>query len=919
MKTHNFIRAQLAFACLLFAAPVVARGGVYDDVSWWMRGTYNGTNPSSPYIAAWHQIVHALELGNPSINADAYAHVAPFGAGEEALHAITDVNSPYAGKTLKNRSVIRLAQTVKVSEETGDLVGRSTALLATNVLTGATTSNTNRYTVLLRYKMENKYSSSATESILIDYGWAYSQNSGFQLSIRGDDDNQYLHVYRGNTINSEIKATMNSADTRLSCGKWVDIAIVNDYNNFYVYTCAEGGRLCVQHIDVAPNASSVSRTDVNIGGHAFNSSSKTYTTAEFTAITAAMNQSFRGWIQQYAIWQRALSESEVKEAFMNGCGADDLIRFGVPNDSAYEFKGQGTETDADLATDWRNLPQSLTAASPTATIRFSVDALSFVGRRLSVKTTSASAVGCTLSATLNGNSLLSGAAAAPGATITADVPAADLVAGSNELVLTRTDGGDGDLEIDCLYIGDPVQSEYAYRGVPIRDDPYADAFGWWRHFVDADGDNAFDADTDYPNALMAKPALSGNARNIWTISAPASNYALEAQDVVEPVSGVVMSGEKCLYFKDSMWDSSGQDRYFGGAIYQQVFVVTNTDCYTMFGRFKVKEFPKSIVGAGTKATVAQLMGMACSWSDNTGVGAVLLNNLDAEDNLSLQIYTGTGSITLSGTQTGDSRNRLGVGKWIDVALVVSNSTLRAYTAVEGGTGVVCQGPVSINGGTALPERSWLSVGGKDRYGTSGAWGIPEYMRGWVHACAIWPRALSDDDVKLAMGWPSPDLARIGVANGTQDEFAGAAKTSFTTLANGDFVDATPSAISVGASYTVNFSVPADEVGKNQLFRLAALDGSDATVRIQLAINGTVVTNYTELAAPITSFLPDENGVYEIGVLRDTLLVEGANTLTVRGVGEFQGSGLVAIDALSLGNSGHRVKVRKGHGLIFVVK
>ena len=898
-------------------APALALGGVYDDVSWWMRGTYNGTGPSLPYIDAWHEIVHALELGNPNIDANAYSHVTPFGAGEEALHATTDVRCPYSGRMLRNRSVIHLAQTVKESEETGGLVGRSTVLLM--YLTGATTSNTNRYTVLLRYKMDSKYSSTATESMLIDYGWAYSQNSGFQLAIRGDDDNQYFHVYRGVTINSELKATMNSPDTRISCGKWVDIAIVNDYNNFYIYTCPEGGKLCVQHVDIQPGASTVDRNDVNIGGHAFNSGSKTYTTAEFTAITAAMNQSFRGWIQQYAIWQRALSESEVREAFMDGCGSGDLIRFGVPNDSAFEFKGQGSETDADLATDWRNLPQALTAAKPTATIRFSTDSLSFVGRRLSVKTTSASASGCTLSASLNGNAILSGASAVPGATLTADVPAADLVAGVNELVLTRTDGGSGDLEIDCLHIGDLVQDEYSYRGVPIRDDPYADAFGWWRHFVDADGDSAFDAGTDYPNALMAKSALSGNARNIWTVSAPDSNYVIENQDVVEPLSGVAMSGEKCLYFKDSMWNSGGSDRYFGGAIYQQVFVVTNTGCYSMFGRFKVKEFPESIVGAGTKATVSQLMGMACSWSDNTGVGAVLKNDLDDEGNLSLQIYSGAGSTTLTATQTGNSRDRLGIGKWIDVALVVSNTTLTAYTAVEGGTGIVRQGPFTINGGTALPERSWFSVGGKDRYGTSGTFGIPEYMRGWVHACAIWPRFLSDDDVKLAMGWPSPDLARIGVANGTQDEFAEVAKTTFTTTAGGDFRDATPAVISVGGSYTVNFSVSAAEVGKNQLFRLAALDGSDATAKIQLSINGTVVTNYTERAAPFSAFLPDENGVYEIGVLRNTLLVEVANTLTVRGIGEYQGSGLVGIDALSLGNSGRWVKVRKGHGLLFVVK
>ena len=96
--------------------PVIVFGGAYDDVSWWMRGTYNGTTPDNPKIDAWHEIVHALTLGNPDFtydDFDAYAHVIPYGAGDDALHEITDVVCPYAGVTLKNRSVIRLAQTVK--------------------------------------------------------------------------------------------------------------------------------------------------------------------------------------------------------------------------------------------------------------------------------------------------------------------------------------------------------------------------------------------------------------------------------------------------------------------------------------------------------------------------------------------------------------------------------------------------------------------------------------------------------------------------------------------------------------------------------------------------------------------------------------------------------------------------------------
>ena len=140
---------KAVFAWLLL--PVAAFAGVYDDVTWWMRGTYNGTSPDRPTIDSWHEIVHALEIGNPSIDADAYSHVTPYGAGDDVLHVVTDVACPYAGKTLKNRSVVRLAQTVKENGQDGSLVGRSSVLLM--YMTGAayeTTANTNRYTEIGR-------------------------------------------------------------------------------------------------------------------------------------------------------------------------------------------------------------------------------------------------------------------------------------------------------------------------------------------------------------------------------------------------------------------------------------------------------------------------------------------------------------------------------------------------------------------------------------------------------------------------------------------------------------------------------------------------------------------------------------------------------------------------------------------------
>ena len=42
----------------------------------------------------------------------------------------------------------------------------------------------------------------------------------------------------------------------------------------------------------------------------------------------------------------------------------------------------------------------------------------------------------------------------------------------------------------------------------------------------------------------------------------------------------------------------------------------------------------------------------------------------------------------------------------------------------------------------------------------------EQFRGWVHQAAVWPYALSEKEVRAVFGFPSPEVARIGVENGS---------------------------------------------------------------------------------------------------------------------------------------------------------
>lgn len=896
--------------CLsLFAAAGVVRAAVFDDVAYWFRGCYNWALESKLYDT--DEFVNALYLRSGGRAED--RRVTVYGERSRIKPNVQmDVVMPYARRVALNRSPVYLVQPsyTKPGDET--VYGYSATFEMTNPFGF---SNASSYTVVFRYKHES-YTDVATKMATLCYaGFGHSGSSGFDLRISGDSDNQYVYCYLGGWGPLEFKNCQVEDSTRLSSGKWVDLALVRTPSGVTIYTCPEGGSLCSEFKSSA--LSSATRNDSFVLFGTCDRNNPRSNADDVPVTDSKINRCFRGWVDTYASWPRALTAEEIKEAFCGGLCKGDAICFGIRNDDSHEFTGTNTiygtevaETSADLHTDWRYLPPALNAGRTRATVKFGKMDPSWYEREMcfSLTATTASQLGAAVDVTLNGRTILEDAVVAPGGTITAPVYYSDVMKTENILTVSRTDSTGGDLAIDRLSIEkvDAVNPSATDLG-KVQDDVWAGAYAWWTKPIDKDGDGMFKPDKKaFSNKLLANAAFADHATHVWNVDG--ANVAKVVKiPVVCPASGSTFASEPCLFF-DVYQEISGGEKYKKTAeIDKWIFGATNSGNYAWMIRTKVEE-----VFDGQ--TELQLAGFGYGWSSNTGTGLGLACSGEDPENMALRLSYGTATETITYPQTLAEKNHLSVGKWIDLGVSVSNGTIRVYYCVEGGDGMI-KIPAEFNGkGCGLPSESRFILG---LLGTTAKYekGTLDQAKAYFYQAAVWPFALNDEEMRLAFSYPKPNLAVLGIANGNDNEFSGAApSTNYIQTARGDFDTFQPASILPGRPFAVSCTVSEQEAVRNQLFRLKTLGrNDDPLAKIAISINGVTVTNYPAGSDPVSVFSPDVHGVYEIGIHRN-MLTSGDCDLTIEAI-----DGAVSIDALSFGNYGRSVKVRIGNGIVMIVR
>lgn len=389
--------------------------------------------------------------------------------------------------------------------------------------------------------------------------------------------------------------------------------------------------------------------------------------------------------------------------------------------------------------------------------------------------------------------------------------------------------------------------------------------------------------------------------------------ANEVMDVPMPYARRIQKSRSPVHFKQPTYRNPGDETLYGTQNFiglTNPFSFENTNAYTAVFR---------IMHEGYVSPTNQRAGFAnvgYGWSADTGSGLILLKDDKGDDNLSLYFALGLGSYTSNYPQTLDERDHIGVGKWIDFGLSCSNGVMRFYYAVEGGSGVVELPNTYSSASWKVAKSSICCLGLISTTGKSGATDSVPQSKMYVHRFAVWPHALTKDEMTAALSFPRPNIAQFGIANGSDSEFAGMSPTSVygaTDAKVGEFASLLPSAILPGSPFAVECTVEDGQAASNQVVRLRALPGFDPAARLRVTFDGTTVTNFADHVA-VSSFAPDANGVYEVGVRRELIGAPGAHTLRLYAEG-----GEISIDSLTFGNFGRRIFLPSGKGAVLIVR
>ena len=869
---------------------------VFSDAVYYFRGASTGDNEpfdgtNTVENALWTGVASTLPCNKGSIE----------GSAANIAVETVDVKCPYSRKLLKNCRTLRFLQRSWTDADGIECASSTRYRQDIN----ANFTNTAPYTVALRFKIESAMFPGAKITLLRLGSYGYC---GLDLELKGNDDtDMYVSVTRAEK-EITFKKMIGNPSLRISRGKWIDLALsVKDYETRLYYRTEDGDMY------EAVNTAGGTNTDdnriylVRFGG-----------VKNDGDLASKINGSFRGWIQQAAVWGRQLSRDEVLQAFRDGCDEYDAVRVGVPNGGNCEFAGTDSVSGND-GREWMNFTNAFDSAGSSVKVLFDLpsDRVS-VKRDFCFATTPFYADNATFKVTLNGMTVAETMNVDAGTTAVAPVPASYFRSTGNELEILRIDEGDEKAEIDYIAIT-ASKSDDGAAGTLSAKDVYSGSAFWMRaHDRDENGwlftstDSESHKSTDEWRDLLSD-AIPGSEKHIWlrrsNVAIPASNFVVQAATVKCPAAGIELQGEPCLKFASpSYFKADGQLVSTYGHVYRSIFPATNKVGYSVLMRIRFDGY----INATNK--VADVMVYGYNWTNFKGARLFLRGD---EDNMYVLMNGGRTSMEFKGTQEGEESNRLKAGRWMDIGFTVTNGVFSLYTFSDGGSLVEQTGKdKEIAYENPSSDYSNFYFGcrevSNDGASTVNTTANPTGFRGLFHQVAVWPRALTREEMIKAMKWPRPDIFRLGVFNGLSHEFSGG-DTEVTDVYR--FRKVSPSIRESGESYEIEFDLNATDAAQNQLLTLGAASDSVSEASFAVTLNGKRIFNYdTERNQVVEELTVAAGGSTQFGIHRSWLKA-GRNSLTLTRTDA--NDGVFVMDALSFGNGGEKVRVRTRLGFFSI--
>lgn len=456
MKLKHHL-SNLALVACLFACAAAAYGDIYDDAIFWFRGGTNVTaNGRTAVKGDLFDSIHANDPPHKN-------HTAAFFGYEDCrVLRYEDVQFPCNRDDRKSVPVLHLPLGMKVSNGGATtnlfMVGASAHFLYGQI--------SNEYTVVMRLRRDAGY---ATNSSAWVTRFGYSGATGGILfgfmHDRNNNELVYPSMYCSGTNTSTGVTGLQEFWFRSlpmpPTNKWFDISLAVSGSVVRVglarpaYETINGAGQKVVNFQTAtgttiPNSYQLARPVSTEGNWRFFMQASTSSAS--TPANTSRKDSFVGSVQQVAVWNRALTDDEVHEAW--GWPHEKVFKVGLENGASNEF-GSNAAPAAQTIDAYGPLGEKSPNIPPggTWTVTF-FGATNEVGlaQLLTLTATAGSAVG-TISASVNGTNVGS-QTVQPGRTATWYVPGTAFKKGpNNTLTLTRTDGGSGNVVVDSLSIG----------------------------------------------------------------------------------------------------------------------------------------------------------------------------------------------------------------------------------------------------------------------------------------------------------------------------------------------------------------------------------------------------------------------------------------------------------------------------------
>ena len=418
LKCGNLFSMVVA---LVFAASAEGGKSVFSDAAIWLKGVHDATSNGS---VNGTDLRHALDMSQ------AVAGAAAYGGSESRLCTKMNVPCPYSGSIISNVPCIHLAQTViddKCDWASFCLSDENGAVSVTNCIGS----------VVMRIRPDEFINAAG-------YYWVFG-GVGFSVGFCKNDNYPGMLRLRG------YCGIWQTMDYYVSPGTWMDLAVVACDNKLNFYAVTNNGSFWSQSKAATFSEGIQKNLYLGLNSQGSNGSGATNSTS------GTRRLAFRGAIQSFSVWNRALSESEVREAF--SFPRADIVRMGIADGAGGEFVKTSSDGAPVNADDWYGMPASL-APGEEVDVSFVLKEHEYaLPQILRLTSTFETSTGAMLAVRANDVGEWKNIMAVPGRTKSILLPGSVFQSGSNTLNIVNNSSGT--VYFDELALGGSWQVGYS--------------------------------------------------------------------------------------------------------------------------------------------------------------------------------------------------------------------------------------------------------------------------------------------------------------------------------------------------------------------------------------------------------------------------------------------------------------------------